>query len=465
MDIAINKKIDEKTRVALSSVIAAVFLTTFKLVVGISTGSLGIISEAAHSGLDLIAAVVTYFAVKLAGQPPDKNHNYGHGKIENFSAFIETILLLITCIWIIYEAIERLFYKNVLIEVNFWSYLVVVVAIAIDYKRSKALLRVAKEHNSQALEADGLHFKTDIWSSSVVLLGLIFAQFNYHFADSIAGLIVALIVIYVSLKLGKRTVDALLDRVPEGLREKIKLKILKFTEVESIKDLRIRQSGPKFFVDLTLSFKRTLPFENVHNLLDKIESEIKEVDKNIDVIIHPEPYESNEETLFDKISLITSRYGVSVHEYERNKMADSTYCVDLHIESNPELSLNEAHQISSKIESEILALNENLSKVNIHIEEKHNQSDVFSDVTKESADLINDLKTITLEEENIKECSNFSVFKSNDKLKVLMDCKVSGDLKVIEVHSLLTKLEQKIKSKFSFIDKVNIHSEPIENDK
>lgn len=464
MNIAINK-IDEKIRVAFSSVVAAVFLTAFKLVVGISTGSLGIISEAAHSGLDLIAAVITFFAVKLAAKPPDKNHNYGHGKIENFSAFIETILLLITCIWIIYEAIERLFYKSVLIEVNFWSYLVVIVAIVIDYKRSKALLKVAKEHNSQALEADGLHFKTDIWSSSVVLLGLIFAQFNYHFADSIAGLIVALIVIYVSFKLGKRTVDALLDRVPDGLREKIKLKILKFTEVESIKDLRIRQSGPKFFVDLTLSFKRTLPFENVHNLLDKIESEIKEIDKNIDVIIHPEPYESDEETLFDKISLITSKYGVSVHEYERNQMADSTYCIDLHIESNPDLSLNEAHQISSKIEAEILALNDNLSKVNIHIEEKHNQTDVFSDVTKESSDLINDLKTLTLEEKNIKECSNFSVFKSNDKLKVLMDCKVSGDLKVIEVHSLLTKLEQKIKNKFSFIDKVNIHSEPIENDK
>ncbi|HEY9188639.1 MAG TPA: cation diffusion facilitator family transporter [Ignavibacteria bacterium] len=464
MNIAINK-IDEKIRVAFSSVVAAVFLTAFKLVVGISTGSLGIISEAAHSGLDLIAAVITFFAVKLAAKPPDKNHNYGHGKIENFSAFIETILLLITCIWIIYEAIERLFYKSVLIEVNFWSYLVVIVAIVIDYKRSKALLKVAKEHNSQALEADGLHFKTDIWSSSVVLLGLIFAQFNYHFADSIAGLIVALIVIYVSLKLGKRTVDALLDRVPDGLREKIKLKILKFTEVESIKDLRIRQSGPKFFVDLTLSFKRTLPFENVHNLLDKIESEIKEIDKNIDVIIHPEPYESDEETLFDKISLITSKYGVSVHEYERNKMADATYCIDLHIESNPDLSLSEAHQISSKIEAEILALNDNLSKVNIHIEEKHNQTDVFSDVTKESSDLINDLKTLTLEEKNIKECSNFSVFKSNDKLKVLMDCKVSGDLKVIEVHSLLTKLEQKIKNKFSFIDKVNIHSEPIENDK
>lgn len=464
MNSFIDKK-NEKTWVAFTSIIAAIFLTSTKLFIGITTGSLGIISEAAHSGLDLIAALVTFFAVKLAGKPPDKNHNFGHGKIENFSALIETILLLITCIWIIYEAIDRIFFKTIYIEVTVWSYLVVIVAIVIDYKRSKALSAVAKKYNSQALEADALHFSTDILSSSVVLIGLIFAQFNYHLADSIAGLIVAIIVIYISLKLGKKTIDALLDKVPEGLREKIKLKILKIPEIESIKELRIRQSGPKVFVDLTLALKRTLPFEKVHSLLDLIESEIKSLYPDIDIVIHPEPYESSDETLLDKINLITSRYGVTVHEYEKNKLDDSTYCIDLHIESNPDLSLTEAHKISSKIEADILALNNNLSKVNIHIEEKRDFDNGFSDITKDSNTLINDLKTLALEENNIESCSNFSVFKSNDKLKVLMDCKVKGDLKVVEVHSLITRLEEKIKSKFAFIDKINIHSEPVENKK
>jgi len=164
---------NEKTKVAGLSVFAAIFLTGFKLAVGLVTGSLGILSEALHSGLDLIAAVITYFSVRVSDTPADKRHNYGHGKIENFSAFIETILLLITCSWIVYEASNRLISGNTDIEVSIWSYIVISASIVIDITRSRALYRVAKKYNSQALEADALHFSTDIWSSSVVLVGLV----------------------------------------------------------------------------------------------------------------------------------------------------------------------------------------------------------------------------------------------------------------------------------------------------
>ncbi len=458
------EKHSEKSWVAMSSILAAIFLTTFKIIIGFSTGSLGILSEAAHSGLDLVAAIITFIAIKLADRPPDKDHNFGHGKIENFSALIETLLLLITCIWIIYEAYARLFIRSVTIEVTVWSYVVVIVAIFIDLKRSAALSKVAKKHNSQALEADALHFRTDIWSSSVVLVGLVFAQFNYHAADAIAGLFVALIVIYISFKLGKRTVDALLDKVPEGLKDKIKLKVLKIPEVEFVKELRIRQSGPRVFVDLTISLKRTLPFEKVHHLLDRIETEIKAIYNDIDIVIHPEPFESSDESMLDKIKIITSKYGMSVHEYEMSQLAESKYCVDIHIESNPEMRLVEAHRLASKIEEDILGLNKNLAKVNIHIEETHDLEKDFVDITSESSGLIDKLKTLTLENKKIASCDNFSIFKSKERLKVLMDCKIDGELKVSEVHSLVTDLENKIKNKFSVIDKVNIHSEPVEND-
>lgn len=160
--------IKEKKKVALLSVFAAIFLTGFKLVVGVLTGSLGILSEALHSGLDLIAAVITYFSVRISDKPADKEHNYGHGKIENFSALIETILLVITCVWIIYEAVGRLISGKTQIEVTVWSYIVVISSIIIDISRSRALSKVAKKYNSQALEADALHFSTDIWSSAVV---------------------------------------------------------------------------------------------------------------------------------------------------------------------------------------------------------------------------------------------------------------------------------------------------------
>src|ERR1700722_5696380 len=162
----------EKRAVAGSSVLAAIAITTLKIVVGVTTGSLGILSEAAHSALDLIAALVTFFSVQVSDKPADADHQYGHGKFENFSAFIETALLLLTCVWIVYESVKRLFFHSVEIEPSAAAFLVMFLSIAVDSWRSRALGRIASKYDSQALEADALHFSTDIWSSSVVIVGL-----------------------------------------------------------------------------------------------------------------------------------------------------------------------------------------------------------------------------------------------------------------------------------------------------
>ncbi|MRR31299.1 cation transporter, partial [bacterium] len=220
----------EKNNAALSSVIAAVGLTTFKIIVGVLTGSLGILAEAAHSGLDLVAAMVTLFAVRVSGRVADEEHTYGHGKVENLSALFETLLLLATSVWIIYEAIQRLFFKSVQVEISIWAFLVMGTSIVIDFTRSRILYAAAKKHNSQALEADALHFSTDIWSSSVVIVVLILVKISelspklsfLHKADAVAAMGVALIVIYVSFQLGMRTVQALLDSAPKGSEERIK---------------------------------------------------------------------------------------------------------------------------------------------------------------------------------------------------------------------------------------------------
>ena len=460
MDIQ-EKGTREKSFIAMSSVIAAVFLTGFKVVIGITTGSLGILSEAAHSGLDLIAALITFFAVKVADKPPDKDHQFGHGKVENFSALAETILLLITCVWIINEAIDRLFFRTVLVEINFWSYLVVVVSIIIDFSRSRALDRVAKKYHSQALEADALHFKTDIWSSCVVLCGLIFAQFNFHEADSIAGVMVAGIVIWISFSLGKRTIDALLDRVPKGIEEKIKLQVLKMPEVENISNMRIRQSGPKVFVDLVIKVKRILPFEKVHKLLDRIEEEISKIIPYVDVTIHPEPVASSDESPDDKIMLITSKYDVGVHEIEAHILGDEKYSVDLHIETNPDISLKEAHEISTRIEKDILNEISSVNKVIIHIEDKSVPEPDELEITSKSSELILDIESLSLQDSNIKGCLNIIVFECKNKYKVSMDCRISENLRIQEVHRILTGIENKIKAKYPNIEKVTIHPEPI----
>ena len=283
--------VKEKKRVALLSVFAAIFLTGFKLVIGILTGSLGILSEALHSGLDLVAAIITYFSVRISDKPADKEHNYGHGKIENFSALIETVLLLITCAWIIYEAIGRLISGKTHIEVNAWSYIVVISSIIIDITRSRALYKVARKHNSQALEADALHFSTDIWSSAVVFLGLICANFGFFFADSIAALVVALIVLFVSFRLGKRAIDVLLDRAPKGTIEKVEQVLTTYTDVKKYHSLKIRTEGADTFIKFNIHLEPDSSLKNVHELCDRIEKDLNAIIPRSEVYIHAEPHD------------------------------------------------------------------------------------------------------------------------------------------------------------------------------
>lgn len=281
----------EKKRVAFFSVIAAVFLTGSKLAIGLLTGSLGILSEALHSALDMVAAVITFFSVRVSDKPADFDHRYGHGKVENLSALIETLLLLVTCIWIIYEAVQRLATGKTHLEVTIWSYIVVLVSIVIDFTRSRALMKAAKKHNSQALEADALHFSTDIWSSAVVFMGLIVANFGYHSADAVAALFVACIVIYVSIRLGKRSIDALLDTAPFDHVKTIENVVSEITEVKKYHDLRVRMSGADVFVDMCIHVDPRLTIEKAHIISDEIERRICNVIERCIVHIHQEPDE------------------------------------------------------------------------------------------------------------------------------------------------------------------------------
>jgi cation diffusion facilitator family transporter len=284
--------IQEKKKVALWSVVAAVFITIFKMVIGLLSGSLGILSEALHSGLDMVAAIITYFSVRVSDKPADREHNYGHGKVENLSALIETILLLVTCVWIISEAIHRLTSGKTDIEVSVWSYVVVVSSIVIDYSRSRALYRVAKKHNSQALEADALHFSTDIWSSTVVLFGLLAYQFlGWHKADSIAALFVAIIVLYVSYQLGRRAIDVLLDKSPINTTKIVSATLKEFPEVLKYHGLKARTAGADTFIKFNVHFDPDLSLREVHEVCDKIESEIKKRVVRSEVYIHAEPEE------------------------------------------------------------------------------------------------------------------------------------------------------------------------------
>lgn len=279
----------EKSKVASISVIAAVVLVSMKLLVGVATGSLGILSEALHSALDFLAALITWVSVKLSDKPADSDHNFGHGKIENFSALLEALLLLATCAWIVYEALSRLFSGNTHIDVGIWSYVVVIASIAIDSWRSRELMRAAKKYKSQALEADALHFSTDILSSFVVLLGLVCANFGYFFADSVAALGVALIVIWVSLRLSMRAVNSLLDKAPEGLHESVEKIISGVNGVVCLHDLRVRSVGPEYEIDVNVHVDPKLSLVDAHDISERVERAVSQKLGNIIINVHIEP--------------------------------------------------------------------------------------------------------------------------------------------------------------------------------
>lgn len=296
-NISIAEK--EKKSAALTSIFAAVGLTAMKIVVGIMTGSLGILAEAAHSALDLLAAFVTFIAVSISDKPADENHKYGHGKVENLSALFETFLLLITCVWIIYESVQRLFFKASHVEASNWAFIVMLISIILDYSRSRVLSKAADKYNSQALEADALHFSTDIWSSAVVILGLAFVKFSEYFpqyaylqkADAIAALGVAIIVIYVSIKLGLKTISALLDETPAGMEKRIKEQVEKISDISDCHNIRMRYSGAALFVDVHVLMDGDQPLKIAHEITEKIEIAIQEIYPGCDVTVHPEPGE------------------------------------------------------------------------------------------------------------------------------------------------------------------------------
>jgi cation diffusion facilitator family transporter len=297
----VSSATQEKTRVAVLSVIAAVFLTATKIIVGLMTGSLGILSEAAHSALALVAAIVTVFAVKTSSRPADEDHPYGHGKVENLSALFETALLLLTCAWIIKEAVLRLFFHDVPVEASVWGFAVIVISIVVDIGRSRSLMAAAEKHQSQALEADALHFSTDVWSSAVVLfgLGLVFLSKKLQMpllvkADSIAALGVAGIVVWVSIQLGRKTIHDLLDAIPADLVSQARERVLAVQGVQAVSRIRMRRTGGEWFSDVVIQVDPAMNLEEAHSVSDAVEQSLVGLMPGGDVVVHAEPWSVGE---------------------------------------------------------------------------------------------------------------------------------------------------------------------------
>ncbi|NMB74509.1 MAG: cation-efflux pump [Myxococcales bacterium] len=368
----------EKRQVAALSVLAAIALTGMKLVVGLLTGSLGILSEALHSGLDLIAAAMTYFAVRLAGQPADEGHPYGHGKFENLSALFETLLLLGACVWIVVEAVRRLLGEPVEVDPSVWAFLVMGVSIAVDFSRSRALQRAAQKYDSQALEADALHFSTDIWSSLVVVGGLacvLVAERTglawLRNADAVAALCVALIVVGVSLRLGRRTLSGLLDEAPAGLVQRIH-KRLSELQVQEVGRIRLRKGGATTFVDLSLGVLGDTSVEEGHRLADEAEGAVCELVPGADVTVHVEPAPAapgSEMTLARQVErvVLSEDRTCQPHDILITRASEGLY-LSLHCLVPGNMPVEEAHALTDRLEEALRRHIAGVGRVVIHIE-------------------------------------------------------------------------------------------------
>jgi len=459
----------EKKRAAASSVLAAFGLTGMKLAVGLLSGSLGILAEAAHSGLDLVAAVITFVAVSVSDRPADEAHPYGHGKIENFSALIETLLLFLTCAWIIYEAVRRIFFRDVHVEPSLWAFLVVIVSIGVDISRSRMLLRAAKKHESQALEADALHFSTDVWSSAVVLGGLALVLVGQKLlpgradflnrADAVAALGVAFIVLFVSYRLGKRTIDVLLDSAPDGLKEKI---VAAADEVEGVINpgkVRLRRSGARIFIDMTIEVDRNLSFERTHAIAEAVEAKIQVLTPGADVVIHTDPRETERENLARRIRAIAERNQIPVHNISVHEDNGEIH-VDLHLEVDDHLLLHQAHDLASHVEQDLRADIPAIARVNTHIESRGTGVGSGRDVTAEEGPIVEKVKIVSDAVVGRACCHNILIRRQGERLSVSLHCGFDRDLPVIEAHRLSSRIEEILKREIPEIEQVLVHTEP-----
>ena len=349
----------EKNSAAARSVSAAGAMTALKLIVGLLTGSLGMLSDAAHSGIDFVGAVLTLLSVRVSDKPADEDHPYGHAKVENVSAFIETFLMLASSVWITAEAFIRIFIKPVAIRYSLWPLMILALSMGVDLWRSRQLKAVAERHHSEALATDAFHFASDIWSSAAVFLGLcaVWAGSLLHiswlrFADPIAAIVVSALILHFGWRLAWRSVGALTDSVSPETRRRVMAELKNTDGVLWVDQARMRRSGSKYFADVTLSLSRQLTFQRSEDLVRAATEAVRRVIPDADVVIHTIPRSTDAETVFDEIRAVAARNNVTIHDVSVQSI-DGHLRVEQHVEVDEHLSLMQAHSFVRRIEDEI----------------------------------------------------------------------------------------------------------------
>jgi len=450
-----------KEKAALASIAASAGLTAAKAVIGLLSGSLAIVSEAGHSFIDLAATVMTYFAVRVSDKPADAEHQYGHGKVESVTALIETGVLFVLAAAVIVEAIDRLAgggaYSVVATPATF---IVIAISVAVDFFRARSLYRIAERTSSQALEADALHFGSDMWSSIAVLIGLGGVALGYPGADAAAALVVAVFICVAGWRLGRRTIDTLTDAAPAGVRERIGAIARGMPGVVAVERVRARPAGAVLFVEVGVGVSRTLPFDRVAAVKDRLARAIRADLPAAEVTITTEPRALDDETVRERVQVIARNRGLAVHHVAVQAIGDRlSVSADLEVEGT--LPLAAAHDIASRLEE---AIREELGpevEVETHIEPLpalllagRNASPArVAEVTRSLAALAADIP-------GLGEVHDVRVRETADGEIVNFHCRVDSTLSVSAVHDLVDAVERELRRHFPAVARVIGHAEP-----
>ena len=455
----------EKSLAAALSVTAAGVMAVLKLIVGLLTGSLGMLSDAAHSGIDLAGALLTLLSVRVSDKPADEDHPYGHAKVENLSAFIETFLMLASSVWITAEAIIRIFIEPVALRYSFWPLLVLAASMIIDFSRSRHLKAVATRHQSDALAADAFHFASDIWSSAAVFIGLC-ASWTGHilniswlrFADPVAAIVVAILILHFGWQLAWRTVGALTDFIPPETRRRVLGEIQGIEGVLSIDQARMRRAGNRYFADFTLSLPRQLTFQRVEDTVRKATSAVQRVLPGADVVIHTVPRSTFAESVFDRIRAVAARSGVTLHEISVQSLGDSLR-VEQHLELNENLPLSEAHRFVRRLEDEIRRELPQVGDILTHIENEPATIETPESVELER-DIATHLRHAASEIPAIVDIHAVEIRRIGAKIQVSCHCTLPDEMPMRQVHEIMTSLEDRFKLECPEVYRLLIHPEP-----
>jgi len=457
----------QKRRVALHSMLAAAAMTVLKLAAGLFSGSLGVLSDAAHSGLDLVGAALTFFSVRVSDKPADEDHTYGHGKIENLSALGEAILMAVSCGWIIWEAMARIFYHTVELRHSVWPVLVLLTSIGVDFWRSRRLRAVALETGSPALAIDAFHFASDIWSTLAVLCGLgaswVGTSFGIgwlRFADPFAAVVVSLMILRLTLYLGRETVAVLMDQVPAETRRRLVREVEQVKGVLAVEQARVRRAGAGYFADLTLALPRRYTFGHTGELVREATEAVHRALPTADVVIHTVPRESRAESVFDRVRAVAARNNVSVHDLSVQSH-HGRLRVEQHLELDEKLPLLAAHSFVTAMEAEILREAPEIDLVLTHIESEPATIEQPEEMVEENRRIESALLAAARFFKEIVDVHEIKVGRTGEHISLSCHCTLPDDLTMQRVHEVMTGLEDRFKLECPEVNRVTIHPEPV----